>query len=81
MSNDTDAAVEDLNTSLVDVHLSVDQLAGNEDDNELALKGVIMVLNNKWQESTELFDKYKEHSSIMHFGGAFVNYMQGKPLQ
>ena len=69
------AADQDLSAALDDVMI---EEAGVEDDNELALKGVVLLLNNKWVESREMFEKYKSHSVVMHFGGAFVNYMQGK---
>lgn len=48
-----------------------------EDDNDLALKGIQMLLNNKMDDSAALFEKYRAHSVIMHYGGAFINYMQG----
>lgn len=66
---------DDISAGLDDV---VIEDSGVDDDNELALKGVVLLLNNKWVESRELFEKYKSHSAVMHFGGAFVNYMQGR---
>lgn len=66
-------AVE-LSSSLDDVQI---EETGVEDDNALAMKGIVLLLNNKWDESHEIFNKYKTQSVVMHFGGAFVNYVQG----
>lgn len=76
--------VEHSKSSQSDVEPSLDSIQLNdgeetEDDNELALRGVQLLLNNKMDESAALFEKYKSHSVIMHYGGAFINYMQGRP--
>lgn len=67
-------AAADLQSELDDVRLE-DPLV--EDDNDLALRGVVMLLNNKWDESLALFEKYKDQSVIMHYGAAFVVFIRG----
>lgn len=63
-------------TGLDEVHIEGDEPA-TEDDNDLAYKGITLLLTNKWDESKELFGKYKSHSVLMHYGESFVNYVQG----
>ena len=56
------AADQELTAGLDDVMI---EEAGVDDDNELALKGVVLLLNNQWVESREMFEKYKSHSVII----------------
>lgn len=72
---ETNGDVETLSTGLDDVRLDDLEVV---DDNELAMQGIVLLMNNKWDESLALFEKYKSQSVIMSFGGAFVTYMQGE---
>lgn len=56
-------------------------LEGYEDEgfeeSELALSGINMMLNNKFEEASALFKKYKEENPLMHAGYSFVYFMEG----
>lgn len=76
------SAVMETNGDLEKLPLGIDEIQFDDstvtDDNELAMQGIVLLLNNKWAESLALFEKYKSQSVIMNFGGAFVTYMQGQ---
>lgn len=74
-AGDTSESMAGLGSGLDDVHI---EDATVEDDNDLAIKGITLLLNNQWTESRELFEQYKSQSAIMHYGGAFVAYVQGR---
>lgn len=76
-SSEVDVVIGDVGSGLDDVHIE-EEPSATQDDNQLAFRGMVLLLNNKWDESRELFDKYKSQSVIMHFGGSFVNYLQCK---
>lgn len=63
-----------LSSGLDDVHIEEDAV---EDDNDLAVKGINLLLNNHWAESLEHFNKHKSQSVVMQYGGAFVGFVQG----
>lgn len=73
-TGDVNGQTSDLLNGLHDVNIEDEAV---DDDNDLALKGMILLLNNNWDESRELFAKYKSQSIVMHYGGAFLNYVQG----
>ncbi|XP_027026633.1 tetratricopeptide repeat protein 39C isoform X1 [Tachysurus fulvidraco] len=45
------------------------------DDAELSLRGINMLLNNGFKESTDLFHKYRNYSPLMSFGASFVSFL------
>ncbi|XP_062850490.1 tetratricopeptide repeat protein 39C-like [Trichomycterus rosablanca] len=45
------------------------------DDAELSLRGINMLLNNGFRESTQLFHKYRNFSPLMSFGASFVSFL------
>ncbi|KAK3567241.1 hypothetical protein QTP86_015073 [Hemibagrus guttatus] len=44
-------------------------------DAELSLRGINMLLNNGFKESTELFHRYRNCSPLMSFGASFVSFL------
>ncbi|XP_067928051.1 tetratricopeptide repeat protein 39C-like [Watersipora subatra] len=69
--SDTDEQAVDLSAGLDNV-----QIEDTENDNNLGVKGIVLLLNNHWDESRELFEKHRSQSLVMHFGGAFVHVLQ-----
>ncbi|XP_026769909.2 tetratricopeptide repeat protein 39C isoform X1 [Pangasianodon hypophthalmus] len=45
------------------------------DDAELSLRGINMLLNNGFKESTQLFHTYRNYSPLMSFGASFVSFL------
>ncbi|XP_058251012.1 tetratricopeptide repeat protein 39C-like isoform X2 [Hemibagrus wyckioides] len=44
-------------------------------DAELSLRGINMLLNNGFKESTELFHRYRNYSPLMSFSASFVSFL------
>ncbi|KAL2097307.1 hypothetical protein ACEWY4_006514 [Coilia grayii] len=57
------------------VQQEVDDNPEHIDDAELALQGINMLLNNGFNESHELFRKYRNYSPLMSFGASFVSFL------
>ncbi|XP_052764413.1 tetratricopeptide repeat protein 39C-like [Mya arenaria] len=56
---------------------SIEEDGENFDENKLARDGINMMLNNKFDDAFQLFQKYKEDSPLMQGGYSFVFFMQG----
>ncbi|KAI5627199.1 tetratricopeptide repeat protein 39C, partial [Silurus asotus] len=45
------------------------------DDVEMSLRGINMLLNNGFRESTEIFHRYRNYSPLMSAGSSFVSFL------